>query len=220
MDKKLLVGISTKKRTPSEQELKNLKANFAGKCDFCGVKITEEMAHVHDHERHFYNSCSLCFYYEHLDKIPHPKKGVFINWYAMTQQELNILVSVIWSMQLNAQFIDITDEYEDNLLAGKGLLMDLKYRGDAIKAHFLKGEPTNIEAVTPEIVGNYLHLLSPDDYHNRHKMFSQFLWFPPKEAFEKELAYWAKEVYNFDVGDMMNVAKSFAEKYELNLSER
>ncbi|MBE8232906.1 MAG: hypothetical protein HAW67_04165 [Endozoicomonadaceae bacterium] len=218
MGTKLLLGISKGLSKASEAVEEDLLRLFKGSCDFCGVHLTKELRHTHEHNCQYFSSCSLCFYYEYQDKIPHQKKGFYVNWYGLSQEELNIMLGFIWSMQYNAQNMEITPEYEEHLITAKELMMDLKYKSEAVKAHFLDGEPTNIPSVTPEIAANYLNLIDEDSYQQRHKMFSQFLWLPPKEIFSQEVAFWAKNSYHMVSGNMKEMMSSAVKKYNLSVS--
>jgi len=218
--KKLMLGISVRGPEVTPEQDEQTKALFAGKCDFCGVPIDQSMRHTHHHNGGWYNSCSLCYYYEHLDKIPSYDRGKFIYCHKLSQEELNIFLGLTWSMVYIERQFDVSEEFEENLQGLTDLEKDLEYRVEGIKSHFLVGSQKNVQSVNPDIVANYLNLLDDEKYHQRYKMFSQFLWLPPKTVFRQETAFWAKNAYNQMRDDnITQLMQGFVTTFGLEVSE-
>lgn len=218
-NKKLLLGISVRKPPTTPEQDEQTKSLFKGVCDFCGVPIAEHMRFTHHHHGGWYNSCTLCFHYEHLDLIPHYRRGEFVYWNGINQEQFNIFYSCIWSMQHIERQFDVDIDYEENVEEMRRLEKAMEYKAEPIKSFFMGGDQKQIASVSPDVVANYLNVLSDEDYHQRHKMFSAFLWVPPKVIFKDEIAYWAKNAYgNMNSDSIKGLMSSFSGRFGLEVS--
>lgn len=190
----LMLGISTYAKT-APQPFPIINQSDSGKltsghsCEICGASLTKDMIRpLHIKDDKFAVACGLCFYTQNLDLIPHFDRGDIIYFPSMSQTQFNCLLRAAWSIDTFSkaglspkQFNEFKHSMTDLLDKINGQLHGMAYYFDS----------TSVDVLVAT-----LDLLKPDEYHQRHKLLTNFRWLPKREIFKNEIAYWAQHDFS------------------------
>lgn len=160
-------------------------------CQCCGFKAKKWQEIHHRDNDHTNNSldnlvtvCTLCHIVFHIGFAGYKQLGrlIYIDPAAnISQADLNNIVRSLWIYQAHEK------SGMDSLASS--LLERIKHY--SIVAHMM------LSSSDPSILAEYMMTQMTDEqYEKRGELLSGFLMFPNKEAFPKQIAYWAKHEFS------------------------
>jgi hypothetical protein len=183
----LLLGISPgspelDSATKDELELRFVNSKRSC-CEVCGVSLVEKFRHCLFLGEAWYNSCGMCFYPSNIDLIPSLNHGSIICFPQMSQARLNSLLRASWVLEY---FRDTDSGNKDLKIMSSSIstLKDVWADQTSLTASYFKSADISIYA-------SMLHLLRPEEYASRYKMFSSIRLLHDQRNFADEIAFWA-----------------------------
>jgi hypothetical protein len=187
----LMLGISSYNpviEKDAELSLIELASGKNATCDVCGVAINKDIRHSLYHKKMWFNSCSMCYYSENLDQIPHFLKGDIIYFPMMSQARLNAFMRALWSIKYMSNLDSENDdlnEMQHSFSELEGIMLGQR---EITESYFRSSKP--------DVFSSMLNLLTPEEYKQRYKLLKSFRWMPSKKTFQDEMSFWTQESYN------------------------
>ncbi len=181
--KDLVIGVKTYSNKISDKENKKLNNK---KCNFCGIS-TENNKYSHLKNEEWFNSCSLCYYTEHLDSLVSMNKGDLIFLPEISQVELFGILRMIWFVEYLYNKNKNDPHLEEVFDSIKILEEYIEERKDLAETLFANGS-SNVN-----IMVDYLHANQNISSQDKNKALKYLRWLPNKTVFIEEVENWSKE---------------------------
>lgn len=206
---KLLIGISTRNKLPpkdKEDALVERGSQVNACCDVCGISIDKNTRFTIEYKDMWFNACSMCYYTQNIDRIPHYIKGEIVFYPELSQERLYTLLRAIWSVEYFASIDGNNPKLEEMQASLSELLESFSSLKDVTNGY--------VDTSNPDIISSMLNLLTDEEYKERYKLFTSFRWMPDKETFEDDIPRWAQQSFTHLSPDRMssNITK-FMAKY-------
>lgn len=171
-------------------------------CQFCGFRSMkwQEVHHVDDNHSNnspdnLITTCPLCHSCHHVGLSGLMGKGIMIYInpsLGVTQAEINQLIRTMWigekstNKELSMACISISSRLYKQSVAARSVI-------GMTDAH---------------VLGDFLLNLDDETYIKRKEKLQGVYFYPFKDAYKKQLAYWEQEVYkNMNSNDWEDIAK-------------
>lgn len=213
----LLIGISTYTQELSDDTEHLLDLRFSSckdkRCELCGVSINEDFRKKLNIGKAWFNTCGMCYYTSNLDLIPNDKKGNIVYYPRLSQERMNALVRVIWCLDHMCALEPNNEELNEYKQVVSELDGMLQVQREVTKGFIGVGDV--------DVYGTMMHLLTPEEYKQRYKVFSNFRWQPEKKVFTNEIAFWVEKNYkNIHPDNIIGNIKDFMARYVPGLDLR
>jgi hypothetical protein len=179
--KGLIINVDKDNKIIDDKSKKSLINSI--KCNFCGISTTIKK-HNHFKNDGWFNSCSLCYYTENLDKLISMNKGDLIFLPEISQVELFGILRMCWQISY-LQNINKNDPHLEEVYDSIMILEEaLEERKEHAETLFANG------ASNVNIMVDFLH---STELENKEKALKYLRWLPNKNNFIEEIEFWSKE---------------------------
>jgi len=198
----LIIGVKTHQNTISEKESKLLKNE--NKCFFCGIS-TEHSSFEHFKADKWHNSCSLCYYTEHLDILIAQNKGFLIFMPEISQIELFGIMRMIWhisSLYKEDKNDNHLEEVYDSIKFLEETIFDRREHAETLFANGCS---------SVDLIVDFLH--ANKQLEGFSKALKYLRWLPNKNIFADDIEYWGNnDLKKYNPKNFKNLIKHMESK--------